>query len=201
MSYRTVAQLDVTRRDVIQDLNDRNRMHKRLMSLYPDGLGDHPRLAINLIFTANASEGTILFQSDLPPVVGPLNQARNCYFQRVVTKPTEDVGLRFADGDTVNFQLWFAAQERKTDTRKRVEITDEVAIEKVTAVLKKVGLDVCSIEAQDRQLISAPSRGISYQNVELVGTGLVTNAEHLRTAVIRGVGSGRLWGSGVLLIS
>lgn len=202
MSFRTVAQLDTNRIDVHRDLMDRNRMHKRLMSLYPDGLGRHPRQEINLIFTANPLDGTILFQSDLRPVVGPLNQARNNYFTEVITKPTEEVGMSFSTGDEVTFRLWFAAQERQTGTGKRVDLLDDsVVIEKATAVLKKVGLNVANMDAIDRQRISAPTRGIGYQNVELQGVGTVTDARHLKEAVIRGVGAGRLWGSGVLLIS
>ena len=202
MSFRTVAQLDTTRGDVIKDFADRNRMHKRLMSLYPDGLGERPRQAINLIFTADVVNGTILFQSDLRPVVSPLNQARNNYFTEVITKPTEAVGMSFSDGDTVQFQLWYAATERQTGTKKRVELLENSAvIAKVTAVLAKVGLDVSEMSAVDRQNIQAASRGVSYQNVELAGSGVVTNAEHLREAIVRGIGSGRLWGSGVLLVS
>ena len=53
MSYRTIAHMDLKRPDVQRDLNDRDLLHKRMMSFYPDGLGNNARQAINLLFVAN----------------------------------------------------------------------------------------------------------------------------------------------------
>lgn len=201
MSFRTVAQFDMTRADVERDIADRDRLHKRLMSLFPDGLGDRPRQAINLIFTVEPSTGELLMQSDLRPVLGPLNDARNGYFSKTLTKPTEEVDLDFETGDEVQFRLWFAAQMRSTGEKKRVDIEDpELVIEKVTAILKKAGLDVSSATVADWLPIRSAKRNINYRNAEVIGSGTVTNASSLKDAVIRGIGGMRLWGSGVLLV-
>ena len=201
MSFRTVAQLDLNRTDVSRDLADRDRMHKRLMSLYPDGLGDNPRQAINLLFTANAITGELLFQSDLPPVVGPLKDARNGYFTKVITQPIAEC-LEFNDGDTVEYRLWFAAQERQTGTGKRVSVVDPEAVSaKAAAVLSRCGLQVTSMRIDDSQEIKSARRKIKYTNIEFVGQGHVTSAADLTQAIQIGVGSGRLWGSGVLLVN
>ena len=202
MSFRTVCQFDMTRADVERDIADRDRLHKRLMSLFPDGLGDHPRLAINLIFTVEPSTGELLFQSDLRPVLGPLNEARNGYFSQVITKPLEEVDCNFETGDTVEFRLWFAAQMRPTGSKKRVDIEDnDEIVQKITAVLSKVGLDVSNASVIDWLPIRSAKRNINYKNAEVVGSGLVTDSAKLKEAIVRGVGGMRLWGSGVLLIT
>lgn len=200
MSFRTVAQLDLNRTDVTRDLADRDRMHKRLMSLYPDGLGQNPRQAINLLFTANPLTGELLFQSDIPPVTGPLRDARNGYFTKVVTQPLIECGS-FKEGDTVEYRLWFAAQERQTGTGKRIAVVDTTSvIAKASDVLSRCGLQVTSMHIDDTQEIRSARRKIKYTNIELIGQGRVTDADDLKHAIKIGVGSSRLWGSGVLLV-
>ena len=202
MSFRTVCQFDMTRADVERDIADRDRLHKRLMSLFPDGLGDHPRQAINLIFTVEPSSGELLMQSDMRPVIGPLNDARNGYFSRVVTKPTEEVDLNFETGDAISFHLWIAVQMRITGSAKRHDIADEaVIINKATETLKQTGLCVDNASVIDWLPIKSAKRKINYRNAEIIGTGVVTDADKLKAAIIRGVGGMRLWGSGVLLTS
>jgi len=202
MSFRTVAQLDLNRADVERDIADRDRMHKRLMSMFPEGLGNHPRQAVNLLFVVNTDNGELLMQSDLRPVLGPLKQARAGYFLDSLTKPTDEVGMVFETGDTVEFRLWFAAQERTTGSKSRSDLEDPAVIKaKAKGVLAKVGLDVETIVVQDLEPINSAKRKVSYRNALLVGSGVVTDAEDLKAAIVRGVGGGRLWGSGVLLVS
>ena len=202
MSFRTAAKLNTSRNDVIRDLADRDSMHKRLMSLYPDGLGANPRQAINLLFTADATNGEILFQSDIRPVLGPLSDARNNYFLHVITKPTEDVDLQFSDGETVEFRYWMACLQRSSESNKRIGLADDAAIlNKATAQLQGSGLLVNESTILDRQRVRSARRRINYVNAEITGCGLVTDADALAHAVLTGLGGGRLWGSGVLLVS
>lgn len=202
MSFRTVAKLNTSRNDVIRDLSDRDSMHKRLMSLYPDGLGNNPRQAINLLFTADAANGEILFQSDIRPVLGPLSDARNNYFLHVITKPTEEVDLQFTDGDIVDFRYWMACQIRSSDSKKRVDITDEDEIlSKAKVQLSCAGLQVDELSVVDRQRVCSARRRINYVNAEITGFGSVSDADALTHTVLTGLGGGRLWGSGVLLVS
>lgn len=201
MSYRTIARLDLSRHDVIRDLNDRDFMHKRLMSLYPNGLGNNARQAINLLFVANPDNGQILFQSDLQPVLGSSSAVRDGYFSRVITEPTQEINC-FINGDTVSFQFWMAAQERSTATGKRVDLSSgQAAVHKAVRLLARAGLAVTDIDVVDWQPIKSARRKIGYKNAELTGTGTVINQAKLRKAISVGLGSGRLWGSGVLVIS
>ena len=62
MSFKTIATLDGNRSDVRRDLQDRDRLHKRLMSLYPDGLGANPRQAINLLYAVEPDTTNIVIQ-------------------------------------------------------------------------------------------------------------------------------------------
>lgn len=202
MSYRTVCKLDLDRRDVELDVADRDRMHKRLMSLFPDGLGDNPRQAINLLFVVDPINGELMLQSDIRPVVGPLNDARNQYFTRVETHDLDTSGLDFKTEDTIQFMYWFAALERRTGSNKRVGIdSDEGICKKAIAVLKAAGLDVSGISIIDSQPVISKKRGIDYLNAHLIGTGVVIDAKKLKAAIIKGIGSGRLWGSGVFVVS
>jgi CRISPR system Cascade subunit CasE len=199
MSFRTVCKFAPLNRDVELDLADRNLMHKRLMSLFPDGLGSNPRQAINLLFVADPINNELMLQSDVCPVVGPLCDTADKYFTRVITKDLETSGLNFESQDTVEFMFWFAALERSTRSNKRVAIgSDDGICKKATAVLSNAGLDVGSISIIDSQPIISKSRGINYLNVQLAGTGVVTDDAKLKASIIKGIGSGRLWGSGML---
>lgn len=201
MSYRTIAHMDLTRHDVKRDLNDRDLLHKRMMSMYPDGLGDNARQAINLLFIANPDNGQILFQSDVLPVLDASSAFCDGYFTRVITKPTEDTTC-FINGDVVSFQFWMAAQERSTATGKRVDLSNEQAVaHKAVQLLARAGLDVSDIDVVGWQTIQSARRKVGYKNAELTGTGIVTNHSKLKKAISIGLGSGRLWGSGVLVVS
>lgn len=201
MSFKTVARLDSERSDVRRDLNDRDRMHKRLMSLYPDGLGANPRQALNLLFAIEPGTSNILIQSDLAPVVGPLNSARNGYFTAVKTEDL-DSSLQFSTGDTVEFCFWMAAVKRSTGSKKRIAMTEKSEmLKRGKLLLSASGLSTDEIYLASKEQICSAKRGINYPNALLVGKGLVTDAEKLKKSIIRGIGAGRLWGSGVLLVS
>ena len=200
MSFRTIAQLDISRVDVQRDLADRDRMHKRLMSLFPDGLGASPRRAINLLFQCDPKTGELLLQAKMRPSVGPLAEKRQGYFKRVVTRPLSEVSPELQAGQEVEFDFFFAAQERSDGKRKPIQ-DDETALEKASRQLESRGLQVIDAEIIDRHSIASAARKVSYPSLHIKGKGTITDAEALSLAVVEGVGSGRLWGSGVLLLS
>jgi CRISPR system Cascade subunit CasE len=202
MSFRTVCKFAPFNRDVELDLADRNLMHKRLMSLFPDGLGSNPRQAINLLFVVDPINAELLLQSDLKPDVLPLLDARDKYFSKAVTKDLDSVGLQFDTGDVINFTFWFAALKRDSKSQKRVAIESDNAIcIKASEILSCAGLNISAISIIDSQSVISKKRGINYLNAQLVGTGVVTDAEKLKSAIIKGIGSGRLWGSGMLVVT
>jgi CRISPR system Cascade subunit CasE len=199
MSFRTIATVDTSRIDVARDIADRDRMHKRLMSLYPDGLGSSPRKKINLLFTVDAPSSTVIFQADMPPVVGPLNDARNQYFTSV---DTTEVSTEVVEGDTVKFQLVLAGLIRHSGTGKRTTVLDnKVMIAKARGSLGKNGLNASNIECIGTDEVVSEKRGIHYYNYHLVGEATVTDADAVATAVRQGLGAGRLWGSAMLFVS
>ena len=201
MSFKTIATLDGNRTDVRRDLQDRDRLHKRLMSLYPDGLGSNPRQAINLLYAVEPDTTNIVIQSDLRPVTGPLTSSRNGYFTAVRTEPLEN-STDFVTGDTVQFCFWFCALSRDSVTHKRVDISSETGIyAKAKEQLSLAGLDVSEIDVATKEKIKSQKRNINYSNILLVGIGSITDAQKLKDSIIRGIGAGRLWGSGVLLVS
>lgn len=201
MSFKTIATLDPNRSDVRKDINDRDRMHKRLMSLYPDGLGNSPRQAINLLFAVEPDTTNIVIQSDLHPLIDQFTSFRNGYFTTIRTEPIAE-STNFKTNDIVQFSFWFCAQARDSSTRKRVDIEDNAAIcSKATDQLSLAGLKVNEISISTKEQIRSQRRKIDYQNALLEGIGFITDAQQLKDSIIRGIGAGRLWGSGILLVS
>jgi len=202
MSYRSNITLNTSRPDVQRDLNDRDYLHKTLMSLFPCHLGKRPRQKINLLFSVDSTNNHIVMQSDICPSLKRINQFRPGYIKAFSTQQTQDVGLAFRTNDVVEFKLSFAAQEASTALKKRVNISDPKYIKnKIQALLNRVGLVVKDLDLVDMLPIKSKRRGIDYNNAEVVGTGVVKNAEELSSAVLRGVGAGRVWGSGILLVT
>ena len=202
MSFRTNAQLNINRLDVQKDIADRDLLHKRLMSLFPSGLGDRPRQAVNLLFTVNANNGELIMQSDLKPNITAFDKYKKGYFSALEINPTHVVDLSFTYGDSINFKLWYAALERITGFKKRENITDETKVlTKVSALLKKVGLIVNEVNVLGWDDISSARRKVGYKNAQLTGQGFVVDADKLREGILRGVGGMRVWGSGVLITS
>ena len=199
MSFRTIATVDTSRIDVARDIADRDRLHKRLMSLYPDNLGSSPRKKINLLFTVDAPSSTVIFQADMPPVVGPLNDARNKYFTAV---STTELALTFNEGDRLRFQLVLAGLARSSTTGKRQSLIDPVVVSgKARGLLSKAGLPVDDIYCVGTDTIRSERRNINYFNYHFAGEGTVTDPVAVATAVQQGLGAGRLWGSAMLVVS
>ena len=176
-------------------------MHKTLMSFYPNELGSSPRQALDLIYYANPNTGDIVVQSVLYPKVSQSKIADQEFF---ITNNvnTLDLNQKLQIKSMVEFSLSFAALQRDTQTGKRVSIkTESEILAKVSRILDSVGLLTKKLKVEDQYSIQSGRRLISYTNAEVIGKGLITNKELLAKALIRGVGSNRLWGSGLLLVN
>lgn len=199
MSFLTIAKVDPSRTDVALDIADRNRMHKRLMSLYPNGLGESPRQKINLLFAVDEPRSTIVIQSDLPPTTSELTDDSYQYFTSV---DTSVVTTEYEAGQAVRFELDFAGLVRKSESGKRVAITDtDAALDKARVLLTGAGLDIQELYCIGTDPINSAARGVRYHNYKITGQAVVSDSQALKAAIRQGVGGGRLWGSALIAIS
>lgn len=199
--YQIKGKLDLSQPKVLNALEDRDLMHKTLMSFYPDRLGKSPREAIDLLYYANPETGCILIQSTEYPSICTSAMASEDFFDFYTINKLDTVSS-IKDSRKAEFHLTFAATKRETETGKRVSLeNDSQILAKATEVLTAAGLSVESITIEGRHLIQSKRRRISYPNVQIKGNGYVADSLHLKDSIIKGVGANRLWGSGILLIN
>lgn len=199
--YQIKGKLDLSQTKVLNALQDRDLMHKTLMSLYPDDLGESPRESIDLLYYANPDTGCILIQSTEYPSVCTSAMASEDFFDSYTINNPE-IFSAVKDGKLVDFHLTFAATKRETESGKRIALDDDTEVlAKATDVLMAAGLSVTLSGIKTKHLIQSKRRRIVYPNVEIKGSGHVINELRLKEALIKGVGANRVWGSGVLLVN
>lgn len=204
---------DERRPDVAGDLRDTGRLHRRIMGLFPDSLGENARAAGAILFRVDDDpRGTsVLVQSAVAPdlarlpegyahgevrTLDPLMDALRPGLPvryRLTANATRKLGRNTTAGKPLTVVPLHAAEAEAWWARKAGEAGLELRILTAVSLNPAKGLRRSPDSTQRQHLQHARTR--------FDGTALIADPERLRTALAEGVGRAKSYGCGLLTIA
>nr|MBO2475373.1 type I-E CRISPR-associated protein Cas6/Cse3/CasE [Actinomycetales bacterium] len=184
-------------------MSDPDRLHKRIMSLVPDGLGTGPRARAGVLFRVEDTQAgvQILVQTQVSPMPARLPEG----YGEVAVKRLDGLLSRLRPGALVHYRI--AANPSKRLGRQagpragKIKALRGAAAEEWWARrAARCGLSVLTVSAQSQRDVRTGS-GIRHAVVRFDGIATVTDADLVRAAVLDGIGRGKAYGCGLLSLA
>lgn len=205
---------DARSRDVIADLNDARRLHKRIMSLFPDGQGSSPRAAMGVLYRVehDTARGLrILVQSQHAPSGQRLPEGYGDLASPIILKGLLE---KLELGISVNYRITGNPTKRAAGHDPKnpngrlgrgdlVSLTGSRAEEWWERRAAVAGLQLHSLTARPLPELTSQSdrsQPLTIRAVQFDGTATITDPEAARVAVVDGIGRGRAFGCGLLSV-
>ena len=192
---------DFRNRAAHQDLRDAVRMHQRVMSLVPDGLGDQPRQQAGVLYRVEEMPGgaRILVQTQLKPDLERLPAGYG-------TAQARDLELLLrwlAPGRAVRYRLAANTCLRKSHSKEVVPLRGADAEKWWLDRAPGCGLDLQSLISRSPgdAVGGDPSKRVRHTLTQFDGVEVITSTNALSTAITTGIGRGRSHGCGLLSIA
>lgn len=185
--------MDLTRHDVAQDLADRDRLHRKMLLLFPDFPGGAPnaRERLGVLFRVEAP--VILVQSKIAPVGDRIPAG----YKIVATKEISSTYASVAAGKEYRFRLEANVCYREMESRKRMSLkTDEEVKEWLFRKAELGGFEVLDFGSETLPPIRA--RKGQFHAVRFDGVLKVKDLEPFCKSLYDGIGSAKVYGLGLL---
>jgi CRISPR system Cascade subunit CasE len=206
-AWLTRIQLNTRHSAVRADLRDAASLHRRLMSLLPDDLGDRAREAAALLFRLEEirSNVQILAQSTLRLDLEHLPQG----YGESADRSLAPLLTALTVNDIVHYRLAANASKRvwKGDEHHHsgqvVALTGEAADMWWAERASRSGLALLSASSRPQPTINGVRSGSTVRHglIRFDGTARVENPDILRSALLGGIGRGKSYGCGLLSIA
>jgi CRISPR system Cascade subunit CasE len=185
-----------------RDLSDAVRMHQRVMSIVPDGLGDQPRRQAGVLYRIEEAPGgaRILVQTAIPPNLGKLPAGYG-------NTQVRDLGplLRWLrEGTLVRYRLTANTCLRKSHSKEVVPLRGADAEKWWIDRAPGCGLDLQSLISRfpgDAVGGDDPRKRVRHALTQFDGVAAVTDPGMITTAITTGIGRGKSHGCGLLSIA
>jgi CRISPR system Cascade subunit CasE len=183
------------------DLRDAVRMHQRVMSLVPDGLGDQPRQQAGVLYRVEEMPGgaRVLVQTQLKPDLERLPAGYGTAQARDL-----EVLLRWlAPGRAVRYRLAANTCLRRSRSKAVVPLRGADAEKWWLDRAPGCGLDLQSLISRSPgdAVGGDPRKRVRHTLTQFDGVAVVTGTNALSTAITTGIGRGRSHGCGLLSIA
>jgi CRISPR system Cascade subunit CasE len=202
--------LDLRSRAARADIGDATSMHRRMMSLVPDGLGPDARHAAAVLFRVDDSAAgpIVLVQSAYEPDLLrlPPGYLRTDRIGGAVRK-LEPLLTRLRPGLPVHYRV-------AANPSKRLNNNDDRTVRKPVVALagreaeawweRKAanhGLRLLSLHADARPSARTSSSRMRHAITRFDGQAVVDDADQVRAAVRSGIGRGKSYGCGLLSLA
>ncbi|MFE3267083.1 type I-E CRISPR-associated protein Cas6/Cse3/CasE [Streptomyces sp. NPDC059215] len=196
-------------RAVQRDLRDPTEMHRTLMRMVPDDLGDTPRQAAGLLFRVDESEdsSTLLVQAAVPLDTGGLPDG----YGEVQVKELKPMFAALKHGLNVRYRIAVnpvkrerLPLERKNERGKIVPLAGAEADHWWTRRATESGLHLTSLLPTPLRPVRPQGRNTAPMRHSLIrydGTATVTDPDLLTRALLDGIGRGKSYGAGLLSLA
>jgi CRISPR system Cascade subunit CasE len=184
------------------DLRDAVKMHQRVMTLVPDGLGDQPRRQAGVLYRIEEIPhgARILVQAQVRPDLARLPADYGTVQFRDL-----DPLLRWLRPDAlVRYRLTANTCLRKARSTKVVPLRGADADQWWITRAPAAGLDLQSLISRspgDAVGGDDPKRAVRHALTQFDGVAAVTDPAALASAIIAGIGRGKSHGCGLLSIA
>lgn len=202
-------QLNPHSREVQRDLRDATQMHKTLMRLVPDHLGDTPRQDTGLLFRLDETDdaSTLLVQAATPLDPNRLPTG----YGRTEVKDLAGMFTALRTGLTVRYRATVnpvkcqrLPLEQKNKRGKVIPLAGAEADQWWTRRATAAGLHLHTLLPTPQRPVR-PRRGetssMRHSLIRYDGTATVTDAQALAAALLTGIGRGKSYGAGLLSLA
>ncbi|GAA0913334.1 MULTISPECIES: type I-E CRISPR-associated protein Cas6/Cse3/CasE [Streptomyces] len=201
-------------REARRDLADAVALHRRLMSLFPDGAGENPRAALGVLHRVDdAPTGPyVLLQSRHRPDLSRLPQQ----YGQAGTRPLDPLLAALRSGAHIHFRCT-ANPVRKpgATTRALYNLPAVVPLHGAHAndwwlrQADTAGLKVLTLNAQPLDSAtgirghrgSSEKQRVRHARTRFDGTAVVIDPDLLRAKITDGIGRGKAYGCGLLTVA
>lgn len=199
--HLTRITLNPEHRDAVADREDTHRLHRRLMLLAPDDLGDNARSQAGLLFRVEEADGEtkVVVQTRTRPDVHRMPVG----YGQIDTFDITPLLERLTAGVTVEYRIVVNPTKRLASADKIQLLKGEAADEWWEEKAAANGLDLDDFDAE--ALPDAigkkgpdPKRWIRHVLRRFDGTATITDAEAVREALLGGIGRAKAYGAGLL---
>ncbi len=185
-----------------RDLRDVARMHQRVMSLVPDGLGDEPRRQAGVLHRVEeAPTGVrILVQTGIRP---DLSKLPADYGQAQV-RDLDPLLHWLREGATIRYRLAANTCLRKAHSKSVVPLRGAEADKWWAERAAGCGLDIQLLMSRSPGDVVGgddPKSRIRHAVTQFDGVAIITDPGALTTAIVTGIGRGKSHGCGLLSIA
>ncbi|ONH58799.1 hypothetical protein CcI49_19975 [Frankia sp. CcI49] len=198
---------DERRRDIRRELADADRLHKRLMMLIPDDLGDDARTLAGLLFRVDRTRtGTrLLVQTRLEPALDRLPPG----YAQAATRKLGPFLDSITNGAAVHYRLTANAAKRGGRTAgpqegKIIPLRGAAADDWWANRAARCGLELRSLTGTPEDDVTGlryDGRRIRHALTRFDGHAIITDPEAVCSAVLDGVGRARSYGAGLLSLA
>ncbi len=208
--WLTRIQPDSQRADARKDIAGAVDMHHRLMSLFPDNLGDQARSHLGVLFRIEdtPSGAQVLMQSSTEPDLTRLPAG----YGPALTKPLTPLLDALRPDLTVRYRIAANAIRKPGRTTREiynlsavVPLNGQAAEDWWTRQAEASGLKVITVHSTPLDAARGARRQdhrlIKHTRTQFEGTALITDPDQLRTRVTEGIGKGKAYGCGLLSLA
>ena len=206
---------NLDQRDTLADLADVTRLHRRLMSLFPDSLGASARSAAGLLFRVETAANSVrvLLQSSIQPDLSRLppryGRAESAQFDSFLQMLTTGMTVRYRITANPSKQLprghpgpgrpgqrvalrgaQAEAWWRKHADHAGLTLTNVVMLPRQDLIGQQTG-----------QIPKAGKREIRHAAAQYDGTATIQDVHTVRDAISNGIGRGKPYGCGLLSLA
>ena len=202
--YRSKLTLDLLDPSVQQALRNANDMHRNIMKAFDDLPSDSPRADHSVLYSVMDYMGK--------PAVYVISQTKPDW-SRVrgfspIDEPMDISGLRdkFGEGGVFGFRLFASptkkvAREGKLSSRVFLKTPDE-RCQWLQRQAEKFGFELISFSEDNESKVTGKKRDmqINYTGVHFTGVLKIADPDLFWKAYCEGIGSGKAYGLGMLMI-
>lgn len=203
-TYLTKLVPNLRSQEARRDLGNVQRMHQRVMSLFPSDAGPTPRNSLGVLYRVDEQGNTpsILVQSSVRPETGQLGNDYDC-------RGTADIGPLLdwlGQATEINYKILVNPVRRMASgpaKGKLVGLSEQEAFNWWASHGSQAGLGALVVATLRRVDLAGRSHGQSVllRAWEITGTASVADAGGLRQAIVNGLGKGRAYGCGMLSVA
>nr|WSZ99240.1 type I-E CRISPR-associated protein Cas6/Cse3/CasE [Streptomyces sp. NBC_00857] len=216
-AWLTRLVLNPAHRQVQYDLGNAAALHRRVMKLVPDHLGDHPRAQAGVLFrlepdtapTPDAGPGTpvVLVQTQVPP---DTSQLPTGYTAHVQTRDMHAMLGALRTGLPVRYRILGNAVRRcgpnstQGKWKQAIPLHGTEADQWWSDRANPAGLDLTTTRSEPAAAVSTrhdETVRINRAAVLFEGTATVRDPQALRTALLQGIGRSKSYGCGLLSLA
>jgi CRISPR system Cascade subunit CasE len=203
--------LDLRSRDARDDLADAAGLHRRVMSLVPDGLGPQPRQTAGVLFRVDHTPGgpVLLIQAgyEPDPLRLPAGYMRSIDGDTAGVRKLEPLLTALHAGSAVHYRVAANASKRLNNNTDRsirgrvVALSGRDAEQWWERKAARHGMRLLSLRADAQPAARGRIDRVRHAVTRFDGHAIVEDPDVVRAAVLTGIGRGKAYGCGLLSLA